>query len=162
VLGIEAYIGDLLAKEGCLLYMACIDPHLISAADIVVDVDDTVLAMLEKVQRSFLRRLLRLGQFSMHAPLFTELGLVPLRYRRLIIALCYLKYLVNLKKSHYARVGLEDLYQLFLLGFQGYWMDLVYAPGKLHFAVQLPGLPELTPENCDTLMKAVMSQKMEH
>jgi hypothetical protein len=160
VLGIEAYIGDLPAKEGRLLYMACIDPHLISAADIVVDVDDTALAMLEKVQRSFLRRLLGLGQFSMRAPLFTELGLVPLRYRRLIIALRYLKYLVNLKKSHYARVGLEDSYQLFLSGFQGYWTDLVYALGKLRFPVQLPGLPELTPEKCDTLMKSVYSAAM--
>ncbi|KAJ7022930.1 hypothetical protein C8F04DRAFT_898873, partial [Mycena alexandri] len=87
VLGVESYVGDLPPKEGRLLYMACIDPHLISGADVMVDVDDTALNLLEKVQTSFLRRLLGLGQFSMRTPLFTELGLVPLRYRRLTIAL---------------------------------------------------------------------------
>jgi hypothetical protein len=55
---------------------------------------------------------------------------------------------------------LEDSYQLFLSGFQGYWTDLVYTLGKLRFPVQLPGLPELTPEKCDTLMKAVYSAAM--
>ncbi|KAJ7181846.1 hypothetical protein C8R46DRAFT_885118, partial [Mycena filopes] len=72
---------DLPAREGRRLYMACIDPHLISGADVMVDIDDTALGKLEKVQTSFLRRLLGVGRFSMHAPLFTELGLVPLRYR---------------------------------------------------------------------------------
>ncbi|KAK6977075.1 hypothetical protein R3P38DRAFT_3126729 [Favolaschia claudopus] len=41
--------------------------------------------MFEKAQRSFLRRLLVVGRYSMCAPLFTELGLVPLKYRRLIL-----------------------------------------------------------------------------
>jgi hypothetical protein len=74
VLGIEAYIGDLPPKEGHLLYMACIDPHLVSGAGVIIDVDDSALQMLEKVQHCFLRRLLGLGQYSMRAPLFTELG----------------------------------------------------------------------------------------
>ncbi|KAJ7186511.1 hypothetical protein C8R46DRAFT_1273137 [Mycena filopes] len=80
VLGIEAYVGNLPPKEGCLLYMVCIDPHLVIGADVVVDVDNKSLEMLEKVRRNFLRRLLGLGQYSMRVPLFTELGLVPLRY----------------------------------------------------------------------------------
>ncbi|KAJ7186145.1 hypothetical protein C8R46DRAFT_880834 [Mycena filopes] len=155
VLGVEAYVGDLPPREGRLLYMACIDPHLVSGADIIVDVDDTALAVLEKVQRSFLRRLLGLGQFSMRAPLFTELGLVPLRYRRITIALRYLRYLVSLKSTHYARIGLEDSYQLFLAGRQGYWMDLKYALGRLRFPVELPPLPNLTAQSGDALLKAV-------
>ncbi|KAJ7162682.1 hypothetical protein C8R43DRAFT_1173449 [Mycena crocata] len=155
VLGVESYVGNLPPKEGRLLYMSCIDPHLVSGADVMIDVDDAALAKLEKVQRSFLRRLLGVGQFSMRAPLFTELGLVPLRYRRLIIALRYLKYLVSLKSSHYARLALEDSYRLYLGGQQGYWMDLAYALSKLRFPIVLPSLPTLTAEICDALGKAV-------
>ncbi|KAJ7495225.1 hypothetical protein FB451DRAFT_1213638, partial [Mycena latifolia] len=131
VLGIEAYIGDLPPKEGRLLYMACIDPHLISGADIIIDVDDKALAHLEKVQRAFLCRLLGLGAYSMRAPLFTELGLLPLRSRRLDIALRY------------------------LAGKQGYWMDVAYALQKLPVPIQLPPLPELSPEKCVGLAKSV-------
>ncbi|KAJ7168699.1 hypothetical protein C8R46DRAFT_898032 [Mycena filopes] len=160
VLGLESYVGDLPPKEGRLLYMACIDPHLISAADVMVDVDDTALAKLEKVQTSFLRRLLGLGQFSMRAPLFTELGLIPLRYRRITIALRYLRYLTTLKATHYARIALEDSYQLFLHGHQGYWMDLAYALGKLRFPVTLPALPTLTVDTCNALTKAVHTAAM--
>jgi hypothetical protein len=70
VLGIESYIGNLPPKEGRLLYMACIDPHLVSGADVIIDVDNKALAFLEKVQTAFLRRLLGLGAYSMRAPLF--------------------------------------------------------------------------------------------
>ncbi|KAJ7442012.1 hypothetical protein FB451DRAFT_1298099 [Mycena latifolia] len=147
VLGIEAYIGDLPPKEGRLLYMACIDPHLISGADVIIDVDDKALAHLEKVQRAFLRRLLGLGAYSMRAPLFTELGLLPLRSRRLDIALRYLGYLLSLGDTHYARVALP--------GKQGYWMDVAYALQKLPVPIQLPPLPELSPERCVGLAKAV-------
>ncbi|KAJ7348230.1 hypothetical protein DFH08DRAFT_698144 [Mycena albidolilacea] len=160
VLGIESYIGDLPPKEGRLLYMACIDPHLVSAADIIVDVDNTALALLEKVQRSFLRQLLGLGQHSMRAPLFTELGLVPLQYRRLILAIRYLKYLISLKPNHYAKVALEDSYDLYLNNHPGYWMDLVYALQRLRFLVELPSLPSLTAELCEKLGKAVYTAAM--
>ncbi|KAJ7181912.1 hypothetical protein C8R46DRAFT_1159228 [Mycena filopes] len=152
VLGIEAYIGNLPPKEGRLLYMA--------GADVVVDVDDKSLEMLEKVQRNFLRRLLGLGQYSMRAPLFTELGLVPLRYRRLILTLRYLKYLISLKDTHYARIALEDSYTLYLNGQQGYWMDLAYALCRLRFPVDLPGLHELSAEVCEALGKAVYGAAM--
>jgi hypothetical protein len=46
VLGTEAYIGNLPPKEGRLLYMACIDPHLISGARVIVDVNDPMLVEL--------------------------------------------------------------------------------------------------------------------
>ncbi|KAJ7165282.1 hypothetical protein C8R46DRAFT_834553, partial [Mycena filopes] len=155
ILGVESYVGDLPPKEGRLLYMGCVDPHLVSGADVIIDVDETALASLERVQRLFLRRLLRVGQYSMCAPLFTELGLVPLRYRRLMIALRYLKYLVTLKDSHYAHVALRTSYQLFQEGHRCYWMDLSYAMANLKYPVLLPSLPELTAEICESLGKAV-------
>ncbi|KAJ7234899.1 hypothetical protein B0H12DRAFT_1212531 [Mycena haematopus] len=143
VLGIETYIGDLPPKEGRLLYMACVDPHLISGADIIVDVNDNGLALLEKVQTM-------LGPYSMRAPLFTELGLLPLWYRRLILAL------------HYARAALYDSFDLYVAGAQGYWMDLVYALSKLPNPVTLPVLSALTPDACTVLGKAVYSSAMRY
>ncbi|KAJ7319379.1 hypothetical protein DFH08DRAFT_1035165, partial [Mycena albidolilacea] len=169
VLGIEAYIGDIPPKEGRLLYMACIDPHLISGADMIVDVDDAALALLEKVQTMFLRWLLGLGPNSMHALLFTELGLLPIQYRRLILALRYLGYLVYgslhlaaLPPTHYVHLALEDSYSLYKAGGQGYWMDLVYALGKLPNPVVLPALPALTPNACTVLGKAVYISAMKY
>jgi hypothetical protein len=141
--------------------MACIDPHLISGADMIVDVDDTALALLEKVQTMFLRRLLGLGPNSMRAPLFTELGLLPIQYRRLILTLRYLGYLAALPPTHYAHVVLEDSYSLYKAGGQGYWMDLVYALGKLPYPVALPALPALTPDTC-TVGKAVYISAMKY
>jgi hypothetical protein len=67
VLGIEAYIGDLPPKEGRLLYIAGTDPHFVSRADVIIDVEDRALAHLEKVQTSFLCRLLGLGPYSTRA-----------------------------------------------------------------------------------------------
>ncbi|KAJ7022997.1 hypothetical protein C8F04DRAFT_932021, partial [Mycena alexandri] len=87
VLGVESYIGTLPPKEGRLLYMACIDAHLVSGADVVIDSNPKSVELLEKVQTAFLRRLLGLGAYSMRAPLFTELGLIPVSYRRIILAL---------------------------------------------------------------------------
>ncbi|KAJ7730266.1 hypothetical protein DFH07DRAFT_756385, partial [Mycena maculata] len=162
VLGIEAYIGNLPPKEGRLLYMACIDPHLMSGADVIIDVDDSALAHLEKVQHAFLRRLLGLGAYSMRVPLFTELGLIPVRYCRLILAMRYLAYLLRLTHAHYARAALEDSYNLYLEGCSGYWMDLTYALQNLHSPVVLPLLPQLTADTCDVLGKKVYISAMKY
>jgi hypothetical protein len=103
--------------------MACIDPHLVSGADVIVDVDGSALAQLEKVQTAFLRRLLGPRKYSMRAP-FTELGLIPLRFRRLILAVGYLRYLVSLPPGHYTHIALHGSHTPFLAGQQGYLMDL--------------------------------------
>jgi hypothetical protein len=63
------------------------------------------------VQTMFLQRLLRLRPYSIRTPLFTELSLLPVRYRRLILALRYLGYLVALPPTHYARAALEDSFK---------------------------------------------------
>jgi hypothetical protein len=159
---VEAFVGDLPPRLGRILYMACVDPHLISGADIIVDVNDEALGCLEDVQKAYLRRTLGLGQYSMLAPLFTEMGLVPLRYRRLTIALRYLKYLVGLPMTHYARLALEDSFKLYSQDKPGYWMDLVYALQGLRFPIQLPPLPEINGETCDNLAKAVHAVGMKH
>ncbi|KAJ6450210.1 hypothetical protein C8R47DRAFT_998968 [Mycena vitilis] len=160
VLGIESFIGELPPKDSRLLYMGCVDSHLTSGADIIIDIDDGALAHLEKVQTGFLRRLLGLGPYSIRAPLFTELGLVPIRYRRLILAIRYLGYLISLPPAHYARAALEDSFLLFCEGKQGYWMDLHCALRNLPFPITLPPRTALTLESCTALGKAVYTSAM--
>ncbi|KAJ7185252.1 hypothetical protein C8R46DRAFT_881097, partial [Mycena filopes] len=107
-------------------------------------------------------RLLGLGAYSMRAPLFTELGLIPLSHRRLMLALRYVGYLVQPTTSKYARTALEDSYNLFLSGRQGYWMDLSFAMGRLRYPVTLPALTSLTPDICVALAKAVHTAALRH
>ncbi|KAF9008136.1 hypothetical protein BDZ89DRAFT_900770, partial [Hymenopellis radicata] len=71
------------------------------------------LQLLERVQLSTLRRILGLGSRSSKVVLFTELGLYPLRCRRVLLCLSYLKYLLQLPETHFAHLALlvsEDLY----------------------------------------------------
>ncbi|KAK6985081.1 hypothetical protein R3P38DRAFT_2575018, partial [Favolaschia claudopus] len=77
-------------------------------------------------------------------------GVVPIRYRQLMLALRYLGYLVGLTPGHYARAALEDSFQSFLSGGQGYWTDL-----QLEYPVPLPPLDSLSPAMCSDLRKAV-------
>ncbi|KAI0064582.1 hypothetical protein BV25DRAFT_1906569 [Artomyces pyxidatus] len=91
-LGLKSMVGRLPPREGTHLYMARVDPHLIHACDIIPDVDLSLLAQLEAVQVTFLRRLLGLSACSMRAFLSTETGLEPLQYRRIRLLLRFLKY----------------------------------------------------------------------
>ncbi|KAF9027005.1 hypothetical protein BDZ89DRAFT_1260047 [Hymenopellis radicata] len=97
-------------KQPSNVYTALLDCRLVHGAAISPDVDDAALSLLEAVQVSTLRRVLGLGTRSSTSVLFTELGLQPLR---LVLCLSYLKYLVTLPPTHYARLALqvsEDLY----------------------------------------------------
>ncbi|THU95036.1 hypothetical protein K435DRAFT_966617 [Dendrothele bispora CBS 962.96] len=91
----QPMIGSLPPKEGIRLYMARIDPHLTFGSEVVLDVDLTLVGDLEGVQHMhmFLRRLLGVNNHSILAILFSETGLLPVRYRRLQLTLGYLKYL---------------------------------------------------------------------
>ncbi|KAK7049004.1 hypothetical protein R3P38DRAFT_2506279, partial [Favolaschia claudopus] len=50
----EGYGGVLPSKEGRMLYTSSVDPHLVSGADVVIDVQKSALHHLEKVQHAFL------------------------------------------------------------------------------------------------------------
>ena len=62
----------------------------------IIDVDDSFLALLECMQMLFLRRLLGLHSRSMRAVLFTETGIVPIRYHDVILVLQYLQHLLSI------------------------------------------------------------------
>ena len=108
IFAMESLVGTIPPCEGLQLYKSRTDPHLTFAAEVAVDVDDSFLALLEDVQVLFLRRLLGLHKRSMHALLFTETGIMPIRYRHVILALRYLRYLIKLPAHHYPRAAFDN------------------------------------------------------
>ncbi|KAK0441757.1 uncharacterized protein EV420DRAFT_1223945, partial [Desarmillaria tabescens] len=72
------------------IYSARVDSILTCGAQIAIVTTDSTLRHLEKVQLTFLRRLLHVHKRSMTAVLFSETGFTPIRYRRVILALRYL------------------------------------------------------------------------
>ncbi|KII91974.1 hypothetical protein PLICRDRAFT_36739 [Plicaturopsis crispa FD-325 SS-3] len=124
IFSVESFVGGLPAFHGKTLYMARVDPHLTSGCEVVLDVDKGLLAPLESVQHRFLRRLLGLKYRSMLAVLFTETGVLPIRYRRIILALGYLKYLIALPPNRFAWSAFMDSVRLARLGHRCWLNDL--------------------------------------
>src|ERR1700733_15158964 len=137
VLGMESIIGTLPPWEAKKLYMAQIDPQLIHGYEVILDVDLPLLEKLSDVQTSYLRQVLGLHRRSMLTPLFTETSLVPLWFRRIILALGYLRYLTSLPVERYAKRAYMDSVMLAKENKASWAMDLQYIFLKLPFHVPL-------------------------
>lgn len=156
IFGLESMIGVLPPWEGKKLYMALVDPHLIHGCKVSLDTNKTSLAQLEEIQVAFLRRLLGLNQRSMLAPLFTETSLVPVRFRRIILALNFLKYLLSLPTERYARRALNDSIDLAANGKPSWVKDLQTVTSGLPTPVALPNLAMITTAEIDDTIKSVL------
>lgn len=155
IFGLERHLRDIPPEVGRALYMAQVDPILTSGCEVMLDVCPQHLDWLEKVQRRFIRRLLGIGDRSSVAALFTETNIVPIRYRRLMGAIGYLEYLSTPAVSLYARTAMLDSWNLCMEGHSGWAMDLMYVLRELPSPVQLPPLPEASPEDIRRVKKAV-------
>jgi hypothetical protein len=156
LLGLESMVGTLPVWEARKLYMALVDPHLTHGCEVSLDVDPDLLKPLEDVQNDFLRRILGVNKRSMTAPLYTETGLVPLRFRRVTLALTHLRYLTTLKNTdRYVKVAGEDSVQLSDEGKASWAMDLRYVIHNLPFNVVLPALSTITPQMVEAVIKSV-------
>jgi hypothetical protein len=152
---VDSLISSLPPREGQILYIAQVDPHLIGGCEVVLDVDLSSLKLLCDVQHKFLRRLLGVNPSSPLAPLFTELGILPLRFRRIALALCYLAYLVSLPNTHFAHAALCDSMNLHANGSQGWFMDLDWALRNVTADIALLNTGHIPPELVDSLIKSV-------
>ncbi|RDB17742.1 RNA-directed DNA polymerase from mobile element jockey [Hypsizygus marmoreus] len=121
---VETMLGSLAPADGKLLYLARVDPHLISGCEVVIDTVDSLTTELEKVQEGFIRRLLGLGKSSMLALLYTETGLVPIRYRRVTLVLKFLSYLLIQPPTTYAAAAYRDTLDLANAALPGWLSDL--------------------------------------
>lgn len=134
---VESMIGYIPPFEGKRLYMARIDPHLTFGCEVIPDVDRSLLKLLEDVQHKYLRRLLGIGSRSMLAVLFTETGIMPVAFRRALLALGYLRYLLQLPPSHFARAAYLDSLQLAADSHPCWISDLRLVLSRLPVPVQL-------------------------
>ena len=129
-LAAEGYTGPLPVWEGRLLYIARIDPHLVSGCEVSLDIDNSLLDKLEAIL-TFLRRLLRLQSRSMRVILFSETGIAPLAYRRASLALRYLSYLVQRPHSTYVACAMRESFRLAEQGNPSWVSDLHQVLHKL-------------------------------
>jgi hypothetical protein len=149
---VEAHTGALPPWAALKLYKSRIDPHLSSACEVSLDTGN-VLAKLEKVQVAYLRRVLGVNPRSSWVTLFTETGIWPLKYCRILLALHFLKHMVGLSHNRYLWHGLVDSYNLSLLNKRDCWYSQLRRMLKMvsdmvpaHYAdysLFLPDLPLL-------------------
>ncbi|KAJ3848187.1 hypothetical protein EV368DRAFT_49809, partial [Lentinula lateritia] len=118
-----------------------------------IDTDTFLLSMLEQVQLLCLRRLLGLSRRSMVAPLFTEMGVMPIHFRRIILAL---RYLIYLPLEHYANLALQANHVLRSSGNSCWLSDLNWAIRHLpNSTLVLPPLTLLSEQTVLSLIKSI-------
>lgn len=159
-LATEGMVGTLPAWDARTLYMSRVDPYLTSGCEVAIDTDDSKLALLEDVQKSYLRRMLGVGSRSMQAILFSETGIWPIKYRRLYLALKYLLYLVGLPHDRLAWHALMQSMTLARQGQHSWVNDLCVVLAKLPVTVGLDIQAPLTSEIVSKCMKNLV-QSME-
>ncbi|KZV91964.1 hypothetical protein EXIGLDRAFT_769464 [Exidia glandulosa HHB12029] len=106
------------------IYTNVIEPHLLHACDVIPDTTKTAITSLERVQHTFLRRILRVGSSCSVVALFTETGLAPLRYRRADLLVRYLGYLLQRPEGSFARAAVDDSLALADDGYPGWYSDV--------------------------------------
>ncbi|KAJ3897646.1 hypothetical protein F5879DRAFT_813673, partial [Lentinula edodes] len=101
--------------------------------------------------------MLGLNDKSMVALLFSETGLWPIRYRRIILFLKNLKYLVQLKRDHLAWKACRQAYELAEQGKNSVFMEMVQVLDRLPHRVvwNIPRFKDLTVQHIDGVMERV-------
>ncbi|KAK0459216.1 uncharacterized protein EV420DRAFT_309308 [Desarmillaria tabescens] len=153
--GAENFVGTVPPKEGISVYMATVDPHLMSACDVSIDVDNPSLAELERVQKTFIRRLLGVAKRSPVAMLFLEMGMWPVKYRRLMLALRYWQYALSLPNDHSLSYAVRDAVDLAINAKPSWISDLVKALRLLPLPVTFDLSRQWSPVDIDNIIEAV-------
>ncbi|KAF7338065.1 Reverse transcriptase domain-containing protein [Mycena venus] len=155
--GLKHRIGSLPVREGLVLYMARVDCYLISGGELALDTDAVLLDELQDVQHMYLRRLLGLNSHSMLAVLFTETGQMPVRIRRLLLALGRLKYMLAVNPRRVVHSALLDSIALCRDGKAGWASDLLIMLRRLPTAIILGPDDLLCSKTIDTVSKEIIT-----
>ncbi|KAJ3897704.1 hypothetical protein F5879DRAFT_1026837 [Lentinula edodes] len=147
-----------------LLYMGRVDPYLKNGAEVIVDIYDVRRKQLESVQHYFIRRMLGLNDRSIVALLFSETGLWPIRYQRIILFLKNLKYLVQSKRDHLAWKACRQAYELAEQGKNSVFMEMVQVLDRLPHRViwNIPEFKDLTVQHINGVMDRVKKSMEKH
>ncbi|KAF8059047.1 hypothetical protein FPV67DRAFT_1521050 [Lyophyllum atratum] len=123
-LGVQRIVGDMPVWESRTLYMARVDPYLTAGCEVVLDTVTSQRESLEKVQHYYVRRMLGIQARSMRAVLFSETGLMPIRYRRVLLALKYLLHILDLPLDRLVVRAMSESYHLALRGLGSWFTDM--------------------------------------
>ncbi|RDX44988.1 hypothetical protein OH76DRAFT_1305487, partial [Lentinus brumalis] len=160
-LALEGFVGPVPPTILLSLYQARVDPHLVAGCEVALDVRPTALAGLERVQHTYLRRLLGLGPRSQRAPLFSETGVWPLRFRRAWLAVRYLAYLLR-QRPPIPYSALQEAWTLATQGHPSWYSDLRHALRALPVPVLLPMTPFPTEGMVRDLLGAIEDALAQH
>ncbi|THU98739.1 hypothetical protein K435DRAFT_660380 [Dendrothele bispora CBS 962.96] len=125
ILHLESMIGALPVDEGRIIYMGCVDPHLIYGCEVVLDTSLSAGKKFRDVQISFFRRLLGLSNSSVVAALFSETGIAPILFRRLELATRYLIYAIERPNDTYVYKAIRESAELHRKGSNSWFTDLL-------------------------------------
>ncbi|KZP21397.1 hypothetical protein FIBSPDRAFT_671446, partial [Athelia psychrophila] len=153
---VETFVGSLPPLQGKQLYNSRVDPHLTCACEVVLDVDMNLLLPLQKIQHTYLQRLIGLNPKAMRAFLFSETGILPLAYRRVILALKYLRYILSLPADHLAACAWQECLELFYIGKACWLGDLAIIPRRMPFKTPVFNPLEFSQDSVATLIDDVI------
>ncbi|KZV87551.1 hypothetical protein EXIGLDRAFT_597847, partial [Exidia glandulosa HHB12029] len=142
------------------LYMGLVDPHLTHGSDVLPDSTFVATTEMERVQKLFLRKMLRVGPKVSVAPLFTESGVSPIRYRRVDLAVRFLGYTLQQPPGDLVRAAVEDSRALARTGKTSWFRDLGKALQLLPIPVDL-GWPD-DAASIDNVRDRVRASLVEH
>jgi hypothetical protein len=103
------------------------DCHLTHASEIVIDNNDTVnwgVASFSPFQKRIARRVLQVRRMSFVDPLYTELGIWPIRERRLLLALKYLHRTLRTDEDLLAKWAVFQSFDLWCKGHSSWAGDV--------------------------------------
>ncbi|KAF9020379.1 hypothetical protein BDZ89DRAFT_991924 [Hymenopellis radicata] len=125
-LRLQKHFGDLPPAQALTIYKSRVASHLTYAAEIAVDLGTTNLALLEAVEAYFLRRVLHVHDRSRLAILYSETGIIPLRFTRVIRPLRFLRGLLQLPDTRLVTKCLSAYVALWKAGKAGWLSNVVH------------------------------------
>ncbi|KAJ7166417.1 hypothetical protein C8R43DRAFT_830909, partial [Mycena crocata] len=156
-LAVNRMVGGLSVWDARTLYMARVDPYLISAADICPDLVKTRREEREAIQLHHLRRMLGLTERSVKAVLFSETGIEPISYRRASLLLKNLRHMTKLGDERLVKDGLIDSLDLAREQKMSWVNDIMIVLAELPIPVywNVQAITAIVPETVDGLLADV-------
>lgn len=129
----NSFLGVSPIETSIKLYFARVDPHLTHGADVFLG--DSIPQEREEISRaqiSFLRRLLYCGYRSYIQMLYAETGILPIQYRRLILAITAHHYYITAPRTSLLHSAMQVANSLQYQGHRSWSADLLRALQDLH------------------------------
>lgn len=134
------------------------NPYLRNGAEFIADTVDSLREDLEAVRHYFLRRLLSIQSHSSLAVLFSETGIIPICYCRIILLLKNMQSILQLSDNYLAWSALWEAHHLALNNYDSLFMEVCYILENLPSLVlwNVPAFEDLIVEYLQILIECVI------